>query len=50
MLVGLPGQARCDSLAVLAHGNIAVATLTTGSITAFSPAGHLVCAVQRPDV
>jgi gluconolactonase len=32
-IAGLPGNARFDSLAVLANGNIAVATLTTGYIT-----------------
>ena len=33
------GPAGFDSLAVLANGNICVATLTTGKITEFSPAG-----------
>ena len=39
-----------DSLAVMASGNIAVATLTTGYITEFSPAGDLVREVKMPDV
>src|SRR5262249_37901067 len=30
VIAGLPGNARFDSLAVMASGNIAVATLTTG--------------------
>jgi len=50
VLAGLPGKARFDSLAVMANGNIAVATLTTGYITEFSPAGDLVREVQMPDV
>jgi gluconolactonase len=44
------GPARFDSLAVLANGNIAVATLTTGKITEFSPAGAIVREVKMPDV
>ena len=50
VLAGLPGNARFDSLAVLANGNIVVATLTTGSLTEFSPTGELVRAVEMPDV
>lgn len=50
VLAGLPENARFDSLAVLASGNIAVATLTTGYITEFSPVGELVRAVKMPDV
>jgi len=49
-IAGLPGNARFDSLAVLANGNIAVATLTAGCITEFSPAGDLVRQVKMPDV
>jgi gluconolactonase len=49
VLAGLPGKARFDSLAVMANGNIAVATLTTGTITEFSPEGHLVREVTMPD-
>src|SRR6516164_6806654 len=44
-----PGPAGFDSLAVLANGNIAVATLTTGKITEFSPAGTIVREVSMPD-
>ena len=50
VLAGLPGNARFDSLAVLANGNIVVATLTTGSLTEFSPTGEAVRAVEMPDV
>ena len=50
VIAGLPGNARFDSLAVMASGNIAVATLTTGYITEFSPAGNLVREVKMPDV
>src|ERR1700751_2509487 len=42
VIAGLPGNARFDSLAVLANGNIAVATLNTGTITELSPAGDIV--------
>jgi gluconolactonase len=49
-IAGLSGNARFDSLAVLANGNIAVATLTTGRITEFSPAGDVVRDVKMPDV
>ena len=48
VIAGLPGNARFDSLAVMASGNIAVATLTTGSVTEFSPAGDLVREVTMP--
>lgn len=50
VLAGLPGNARFDSLAVMVNGNIAVATLTTGYITEFSPDGDLVREVKMPDV
>jgi len=46
---GVGGPARFDSMAVLANGNIAVATLTTGKITEFSPAGAVVREVKMPD-
>ena len=49
-LAGLPGRARFDSLAVMASGNIAVATLTTGMITEFSATGAIVREVKMPDV
>lgn len=49
VICGLPGNARFDSLAVMASGNIAVATLTTGYITEISPNGDIVRAVKMPD-
>jgi gluconolactonase len=48
-IAGLPGRARFDSLAVLASGNVAVATLTTGYVTVFSPEGKVVEEVKMPD-
>lgn len=45
-----PSHAGFDSLAVLANGNIAVATLSTGKITEFSPQGAIVREVAMPDV
>ena len=50
MLGGVTGPARFDSMAVLENGNICVATLTTGKITEFSPAGAVVREVKMPDV
>lgn len=41
--------ARFDSLAVEASGNIAVATMLTGTITVISPEGRLVRSVKMPD-
>ena len=49
-IAGLPGKARFDSLAVMASGNIAVATLSTGYITEISPKGQIVREVKMPDV
>ena len=50
-LVGsVAGYARFDSLAVAASGNICVATLGTGHITVFSPAGAVLEQVKMPDV
>ena len=46
---GDQGNPRFDSLAVMASGNICVATLTTGYITEISPAGDIVRAVKMPD-
>jgi len=43
------GPAGFDSLAVLANGNICVATLTTGKITEFAPDGKIVREVKMPD-
>lgn len=50
VICGLPGNARFDSLAVMASGNVAVATLTTGCITEISPSGEVVRSVKMPDV
>jgi gluconolactonase len=50
MLAGLPGKARFDSLAVMASGNICVATLGTGYITEIAPDGNIVREVKMPDV
>ena len=50
ILAGLPGPARFDSLAVLANGNIAVATLQTGFITEFTAEGDIARAVKVPDI
>lgn len=49
VIAGLPGNARFDSLAIMASGNIAVATLMTGQITEFSPDGKIVRAIAMPD-
>jgi gluconolactonase len=49
VIAGLGGNARFDSLAVLANGNICVATLTTGYITEISPGGDIVRAEKMPD-
>lgn len=49
MIAGLAGAARFDSLAVMASGNVAVATLTTGYITEIAPSGDVVRAVKMPD-
>jgi gluconolactonase len=48
-IAGLPGEARFDSLAVTAAGNIAVATLETGHITTFAPDGALLHQQKMPD-
>jgi gluconolactonase len=50
IICGLPGPARFDSLAVMASGNICVATLTTGKITVISPAGEVLREVSMPDI
>ena len=49
VIAGLGGNAKFDSLKVLANGNIVVATLITGYITEFTPAGEVVRAVKMPD-
>jgi gluconolactonase len=46
---GLAEFCRFDSLAVLASGNIAVATLVTGQITVFAPGGGVLHQVAVPD-
>ncbi|WP_158816888.1 SMP-30/gluconolactonase/LRE family protein [Methylocapsa sp. S129] len=50
IIAGLPGSATFDSMAVLANGNIAVATLHTGYISEFSPGGAIVREVKTPDI
>lgn len=49
VLAGLSGAARFDSMAIMASGNITVATLNTGYITEISPAGDIVREVKMPD-
>jgi gluconolactonase len=49
IVAGLPGFQRFDSLAVEASGNICVATLVTGCVTVFSPAGEVLRQVAMPD-
>ena len=49
VIAGLGSNARFDSLAVMASGNVAVATLSTGYITVISPTGDVVEAVKMPD-
>jgi gluconolactonase len=48
LLGQVPGDGRVDSLAVDAEGNVCVATLGTGAVTAFSPAGALRAIVPVP--
>ena len=50
IIAGLPGSAKFDSLAVLANGNIVVATLFTGFLTEISPSGDIVRAEKMPDI
>ena len=50
LVAGLAGFQRFDSIAVMASGNICVATLTTGCITVISPAGDVKKQVKVPDV
>jgi gluconolactonase len=49
VIAGMPGNARFDSLKVLANGNVTVATLNTGFITEISPGGDIVREVKMPD-
>ncbi len=50
LVAGLGGEARFDSLAVEAGGNICVATLIVGCITVISPSGQVLRQVKMPDV
>ncbi len=47
---GMGGYRRFDSLAVMASGNIAVATLVTGQITEIAPDGTIVRVVPFDDI
>jgi len=49
VICGLGSNARFDSLAVLANGNVCVATLNTGYITEIAPNGEVVRSVKMPD-
>ncbi len=49
LVCGLPGYQRFDSLAVLASGDICVATLVTGRITQIAPDGRVVRTETFPD-
>lgn len=49
LVAGLPGFQGFDSLAVDAAGNIVVATLYTGKVTAISPKGQIVREVATGD-
>lgn len=44
----VPGDGRVDSLAVDSEGNVCVATLGTGAVTAFAPEGSLRAVVPVP--
>jgi gluconolactonase len=48
LLGTVPGDGRVDSLAVDSEGNVCVATLGTGAVTAFSPDGALRAIVPVP--
>lgn len=49
LLGTVPGDGRVDSLAVDAEGNVCVATLGTGAVTAFAPDGSIRSIVPVPD-
>ncbi len=49
LIAGLAGFQRFDSLAVMASGNVAVATLNTGHITEIAPDGRVVRQVKMPE-
>jgi gluconolactonase len=48
LLGTVPGDGRVDSLAVDSEGNVCVATLGTGAVTAFAPDGSLRAIVPVP--
>lgn len=48
LLGTVPGDGRVDSLAVDSEGNVCVATLGTGAVTAFAPDGSLRAVVAVP--
>ena len=48
ILYGFTGYERLDSMAVDSQGNICVATLGSGCVSAISPAGKLVAAIPVP--
>ena len=48
MLGVVPGESRVDSLAVDSEGNVCVATLGAGAVTAFAPDGSLRAIVPVP--
>jgi gluconolactonase len=50
LVAGPPGFQRFDSLKVEAGGNICVATLVTGGITVFSPAGERLEFHRAPEI
>lgn len=52
ILYGFQHHERLDSMAVDSHGNVCVATLGTGCVSAISPEGRLVASmpVPQPDV
>ncbi len=49
LVAGLPGFQRFDSLAVMASGNVCVATLNTGYITEIAPDGAVARQVKMPE-
>ena len=49
LVCGLPGFQRFDSLAVLANGDVCVATLMTGCLTVISPSGEY-RQIKMPDM
>ena len=48
LLGTVPGDGRVDSLAVDSEGNVCVATLGTGAVTAFAPDGSIRAIVPVP--